>query len=59
MVCGYYVYQDIWDVAIHEELVCVREPDNLQDPFTVAVVKSHHMVGHVPLKISSVCSLFL
>ena len=59
MVRGYHVYQDVWDASIHEELSCVREPDNLRDPFAVAVIKSHHTVGHIPLKISSVCSLFL
>ena len=32
MVRGYHVYQDIWNAAIHEELVCVRDPDNLWDP---------------------------
>jgi len=39
MVRGYHVYQDIWDAVIHEELVCVSDPDNLWDPFAVAVVK--------------------
>jgi len=29
MVHGYHVYQDIWDAVIHEELVCVSDPDNL------------------------------
>ena len=37
---GYHAYQDIWDALIGEELVCAREPDNLRDPFAVAVVKS-------------------
>lgn len=59
MVRGYHVYQDIWDAIVHEELACARELDNLRDPFAVAVVKSRQTVGHVPKKISSVCSLFL
>ena len=59
MVRGYHVYQAVWDASIHEELLCAREADNLRDPFAVAVVKSHQTVGHIPMKISSVCSLFL
>ena len=35
MVRGYRAYQD---TLIGKELVCAREPDNLQDPFAVAVV---------------------
>jgi hypothetical protein len=59
MVRGYHVYQDSWDALVDEELACAQEPDNLRDPFAVAVVKSRQTVGHVPKKISSVCSLFL
>ena len=59
MVRGYHVYKEIWDASIGEELLCAREPTNPCDPFAIAVVKSNQTVGHVPLKISSVCSLFL
>ena len=53
MVRGYHVYQHVWDVSIHEELLCARETDNLRDPFAVAVMKSHQTVGHIPVKILS------
>lgn len=59
MVRGYHVYQDHWDAAIGERLPCKREPGNRKDPFAVAVVRSRDTVGHVPKKISSVCSMFL
>ena len=59
MIRGYHIYQHVWDASIHEELPCAREADNLRDPFAVAVMKSHQTVGHIPMKISSVCSLFL
>ena len=59
MVRRYHVYEEIWDASIGEELLCAREPTNPCDPFAVTVVKSNQTVGHVPLKISSVCSLFL
>ena len=59
MVRGYHVYQKIWDAALGEQLSCSRETGNRQDPFAVAVVRSLVTVGHVPKKISSVCSMFL
>ena len=59
MVCGYHVYRDIWVAAVGEELSCVRETDNHQDPFAVTVARSGITVGHVPRKISSICSMFL
>ena len=33
--------------------------ENYRDPFAVAVVRSGVILGHVPRKISSVCSMFL
>ena len=59
MVGGYHVYKDMWDTAAGEQLHCKRELGNHQDPFTVVVVRSAVMVGHIPKKISSVCSMFL
>ena len=53
MVRGYHAYQDSWDTLIGEELVWAREPypwpDNLQDPFAVAVVKSDAALGGTSL----------
>ena len=34
-VRGYHVYKDIWAVAIHEVLVCSREPTNIEKFFIV------------------------
>ena len=59
MVRGYHVYKEIWCAAVGEELSCMREVENYRDPFAVAVVRSGVIVGHVPRKISSVCSMFL
>ena len=49
MVRGYHAYQDSCDALIGEELVCAREPDNLRDPFAVAVVKSDAAQGGTSL----------
>ena len=39
MVCGYHVYEEIWDASIDEELLCTRQPTNPHDPFTFAIIK--------------------
>ena len=56
---GYHVYRDIWEGAVGEVLLCKREPDNRKYPYAVATTRAGVTVGHVPKKISSVCSLFL
>ena len=64
MIRGYHEYQLIWnDPIIGEELGCEREPGNSHDPYAVAVKKaiggSDRIVGHVPRRISTICSLFI
>lgn len=59
MIRGFHVYQSVWSPITGEELPCVRELSNAADPFAVAVVKNATVVGHIPRKISSVCSMFL
>ena len=59
MLRGYHTYQSVWDASLGEELPCQREPENSHDPFAVAVVRAGVTVGHVPRRISSVCSLFI
>ena len=36
-----------------------REPDNIEDRFAVAVIKSEQIVGHVPKTLAPVISQFL
>ena len=59
MVRGFHIYKGIWENELDKELPCQKEPVNIDDPFAVAVMKSGIILGHVPRKISSVCSLFL
>ena len=56
---GYHAYQNVWTAAVGDQLPCRRERANSEDPFAVAVMKGETIVGHVPRKISSVCSMFL
>ena len=59
VVRGYHAYKDTWAAVHGEELPCERETGNRVDAFTVAIMKDGTVVGHVPKKISSVCSLHL
>ena len=40
----YHTYQDIWDAAVEEELLCKREPNNARDSYAVAVTKDDSIV---------------
>ena len=57
---GYHVYQRVWtDPYVGETLDCRREPTNVVDRYAVSVIRSEVVVGHLPKKISKLCSLFL
>ena len=59
-VRGYHVYGEEWIAVLGEELFCEWEIGNVVDRYTVAVKKdSGETVGHVPKKISRICSSFL
>ena len=56
---GYHVYQEIWEAAVGEVLVCEREPRDVEDRYAVAVKKDGTVIRHLPRKVSRICSLFL
>ena len=58
-VRGYHVYKDVWTADIGELLVCERDQNNVEDRYAVSVKKDGNVVGHLPKKISRVCSIFL
>ena len=52
-------YMIVFAVYINETLVCRRKLGKLEDPYAVAVFKDHDIVvGHIPRKISMMCSIF-
>ena len=67
MIRGYHEYMKIWNNPVaREELPCSRELGNSHDPYAIAVKKFKKMiggeervVGHVPRRISAICSLFI
>ena len=51
--------QDYLGGCIGEVLICRKEPTNSADRYAVAVLKEETIIGHLPRKMSKVCSLFL
>ena len=58
---GYHIYGTEWTAVLGEELLCEREPSNVVDRYAVAVKKhgSGVIVGHLPKKISRLCSMLI
>ena len=55
---GYHVYKEILETAVGEVLLCTREPHNALDRYAVPMNKAGTVIGHLPRKLSRVCSLF-
>uniref|UniRef100_A0A1X7UC64 Ubiquitin-like protease family profile domain-containing protein n=1 Tax=Amphimedon queenslandica TaxID=400682 RepID=A0A1X7UC64_AMPQE len=58
-ICEYHAYMKVWTPVMGETMDCECEPGNSSDPYAVAVIKNHIIVGHVPWLISAACFLFL
>ena len=56
---GYHVYQGLWEPVVGEELQCQRDTVNTKDPYAVSVKTGQTVVGHLPQKVSRLCSLFI
>ena len=56
---GHHIYKEKWDPVIGEVVQCEREPRNAADRYSVAVTRGAVVVGHLPQRISRLCSLFL
>ena len=64
MIRGYHEYMLIWESpSVGERLACEREPGNAHDTHAVAIKKvidgEIKIVGHIPKKISAICSIFI
>ena len=53
------MYESIWAVAHGERIGCIREPLNANDRYAIALKKDGAVIGHLPQKISRICSLFI
>ena len=59
VVRGFHIYKEVWHAVIGDVLPCRRDLGNPHDLYAVAMVRASNTVGHVPRRISSVCSIFL
>ena len=60
MIRGFHVYKNVWVTQLGEILDAVKEDANIHDRFAVAIIHNDlGVVGHVPMKISKLCSAFL
>ena len=59
MIRGYHEYQTVWSPVQGELIDCRGEPGNRHDPYAVAVIRSSMLVGHMPRRISFLCSAFI
>ena len=59
MYQGYHVYGEVWTAAMGLQLRCEREPGNVVYRYAMAGKKldSGVIIGHLPPKISRVCSM--
>ena len=46
-VRGFHVYKELWTPYVGENLQCIRESGNRDNPFAVAVKHNNDTVGHV------------
>ena len=53
------MYKSVWNGIVRENLPCVAESSNTSDLYAVPVTKNGTIVGHVPRKVSDVCTIFL
>jgi len=57
---GYHMYGEVWTAVLGEQFYCEREVGNIVDRYAVAVKNNAGtIVGHLPQKISWLCSIFL
>ena len=57
---GYHIYGETWTAVMGEQLLCEQEVRNVVDRYTISVKKDSSItVGHLPQKISQVCSMFI
>ena len=56
---GYHVYMRTWTPVPGESLMAVKESGNIYDRNAVALLGGDMKVGHIPMKISGLCSSFI
>ena len=58
-ICGFHVYKQKRNPVLGRRYSCITEEKNEHDKYAVAVVNDDEVVGHVPLRLSKIMSIFL
>ena len=56
---GFHAWKQNWDPVLLRRYSCNTKENSKHDEYTVAVVNDDEVVGHVPLPLSKVMSIFL
>ena len=59
VMCGFYVYKNVWEPTIDKGLSCESDIGNSHDTLAVAIKNSFEVVGHIPRLLSSICLIFI
>ena len=56
---GFHAYKQNWDPVVGRRYPCVVEEKNEHDEYAVAVINDDEVVGHIPLRLSKIMTMFL
>ena len=56
---GFHAYKQNWDPVLGRRYSCTTEEKKEHDEYAVAVVNDDEVVGHIPLSLSKIMSMFL
>ena len=56
---GFHAYKENWDPILGRRYSGSTEEKNERDEYAVAVVYDDEVVGHIPLRLSKIMSMFL
>ena len=58
VICGFHVYQKVWEPQLNMELHCLLEPANEYNKNGVAIVRDIQIVRHIPQVNLKVCAFY-
>ena len=53
-ICGYHIYNVIWNETVEEELQCTRQLENAKVKYVISVLQGSGVVGHLTQTISRI-----
>ena len=56
---GFYVYKQNWGPVLGRRYSCITVEKNEHGEYAAAVINGDEVVGHIPLRLSKIMSMFL